>query len=125
LFDSFSRNVPDSIGHAGLLGKDLLAQTSKLASDALANAVGRFGLMANRPHPRGDETNGDKNRAEPFTARPSPNPQEVLVYATSWRTRAGDLFVQPGCRAHGFDFFGGDEGCSTAIGIHTGLGAIM
>jgi hypothetical protein len=31
------------------------------------------------PHPRADETNGDRNRAEPFTAQPSPHPQEVLV----------------------------------------------
>jgi hypothetical protein len=48
-----------------------------------------------------------------------------VVYATSGQACSGDLFIQPGCRAHGFDLLGGYEGCPTAISIHTGFGAIM
>jgi hypothetical protein len=35
------------------------------------------------------------------------------------QTHLLSLFVQPGRRAHGFDFLGGDDGRSPAIGIDT------
>ena len=46
-----------------------------------------FGLLltVERPRPELIAGSGDRNWAELFTARPSPHPQEVLVYATSGR----------------------------------------
>ena len=60
-----------------------------------------------------------------FDSPTQPHPRIRLVYSTSGQVCSGDLFGQPGRRAHGLDSLGSYEGGPPTIRIHPGLGAIM